>query len=215
MIHQNQSINNWFSPENEHLQKSEVSPSVQNSGLSPNTLLRNEEILNNEIISLDSGSDEPIKRLQFSGGGNLFSMTLHEQKVLSNVELSCWHGCNNKTDETLKLEPLVAAKAFGLGSEVDLTLMDLNIHVSHMSTVEESNNEVTSIGFTLGDDDPQDEFVVDFIMMINLVQSFSIQQQGNPSVHMSQEQLLLKTQALKYLHIHHSMFSLMKTWFLK
>ncbi len=110
--------------------------------------------------------EKPIKtahRIQFSGGGNLFSMTMSKEKVWDQVGLSCWDGCFDEHENNIVGPGLdeVTFKVFGAGLETQFLPLEFNIHVLHESTKETSQTESTSIGFVLGDDDPQDEFVVD------------------------------------------------------
>merc|ERR1712038_769268 len=98
-----------------------------------------------------------------SGGGNLFSMSMDKKKVWDEVDLLCWEGCSTEYDSNVKGPGLdeLGIEFFGVGLKASLSFLDLNIHVSHESTKDTSKTDATSIGFTLGDDDPGDEFVVD------------------------------------------------------
>jgi len=131
----------------------------QTSGLEPPSL--HKESLGNEFA--DDVGNKPVKRIQFSGGGNLFSMTLDKEKVWDEVGLSSWRGRNYENDIQIKGPGLKSSvfTVFGYGIGLEATLLDLNVNVVHQSTKGETNTAETSIGFVLGDEDPQDEFVVD------------------------------------------------------
>eukprot|EP00559_Dactyliosolen_fragilissimus_P002088 CAMPEP_0184871508 /NCGR_PEP_ID=MMETSP0580-20130426/40756_1 /TAXON_ID=1118495 /ORGANISM="Dactyliosolen fragilissimus" /LENGTH=2372 /DNA_ID=CAMNT_0027374173 /DNA_START=995 /DNA_END=8116 /DNA_ORIENTATION=+ len=156
------SINNWFEEFGKKDMHDEDSVLItdHNSGLAPPSLINNKEPLNQTFYEV---ADKPVKRIQFSGGGNTFSMTMNKEKVWNEVELSCWKGCNNEYESDIQGPGLSSSRftVFGVGMELEATLLDLNVHVVHQSTKGETDTTQTSIGFVLGDEDPQDEFVVD------------------------------------------------------
>ena len=131
------------------------------SGLAPPSLIDNKEALENELV--DKVADKPVKQIQFSGGSNTFSMTMNKEKVWNVVHLSFWEGCNNEVESNIQ-GPGLSSSVFtlsGFGVGLEANLLDLNVHVVHQSTKGETDTTDTSIGFVLGDEDPQDEFVVD------------------------------------------------------
>lgn len=60
----------------------------------------NHYLLDNDL-PFDVDETKPIQRIQFSGGGNLFSMSMSKEKVNSNVVSSCWHNCNHESETTI------------------------------------------------------------------------------------------------------------------
>mmetsp|Transcript_21609 Transcript_21609/g.27877 ORF Transcript_21609/g.27877 Transcript_21609/m.27877 type:complete len:1916 (+) Transcript_21609:457-6204(+) len=157
------SINNWFTEFGSKDMHSDESVLItdHDSSLAPPSLMDDKVALENEIV--EKVKDEPVKRIQFSGGGNTISMTMSKEKVFNEVGLSNWGGANVDSDTSIEgpgLDSLVAL-SFGQGFELDPNLFNLNVHMTHESTKEETDTEQTSIGFVLGDNDEQDEFVVD------------------------------------------------------
>lgn len=53
---------------------------------------------------------------------------------------------------------------FGVGLKFKINPLDFEIHAQHESTKESTEGYSTSIEFSLGDDDPGDEFVVDLFL---------------------------------------------------
>jgi len=155
------SINNWFTEYGvkDMYTGNNMQITDQASGLEPPFLPK--ESLGNEFA--DDVANEPVKRIQFSGGGNLFSMTMNKEKVWDEVGLSCWEGCNVESETNIKGPGSLNTEnyIFGFGTGLNVDLLDLNIHVLHQSTKRKADTTATSIGFVLGDNDPQDEFVVD------------------------------------------------------
>ncbi len=160
------SINNWF---NEFGAKDmyNLSYSVglngdQTSGLAPPSLTNNAEALDNELLD-GRDDDGPVKRIQFSGGGNTFSMTMSKEKLWNQVKLACWDGCNFEADNNVKGPGKENLEAVGVGIGVgfNFNLAQIHTHISHKSTVGETGTAKTSISFVLGDSDRTDEFVVD------------------------------------------------------
>merc|ERR1712038_1044227 len=157
------SINNWFTEFGSNDMHSEESVLItdHDSSLTPPSLVDDKEALENELV--EKVKDEPVKRIQFSGGGNTFSMTMNKEKVFNEVGLSDWGGINVDSETSIQGPGLHYAKLnlFGTGIGFEANLLNLNVHVTHESTKGETDTEQTSIGFVLGDNDRQDEFVVD------------------------------------------------------
>jgi len=162
----NNSIVNWFEEVGTQLMTDENDLNIndQSSAIAPQTLLLSaEEIENQPEKRNDDTNLEEVKRIQFSGGGSTFSMMLSKEKVWDKVGLSCWDGCNEDYENTIEGPGLDNLKGTvkGVGVVTDIKLLTAKIHVTHESTDESTDTESTSIRFTLGDDEPGDEFVVD------------------------------------------------------
>lgn len=160
-------IVNWFEKVGLELMKDENDLKIDDhpAALAPPTLLSGAKEVENmpkKPNEEDTKLDE-IKRIQFSGGGSTFSMILSKEKMWDDVGLSCWHGCNTENEITVKAPGLDYSKVLGVGvgPKTELSILNLKTHVIHESTKEKTDTESTSIGFTLGDNDPGDEFVVD------------------------------------------------------
>eukprot|EP00957_Ditylum_brightwellii_P064503 4895136-Ditylum_brightwellii.AAC.1 len=131
------------------------------SALAPQALLSGAvEVGNQPKKESDDTNLEEIKRIQFSGGGSTFSMTLSKEKMWNEVGLSCWHGCNADYENIIEAPGLdkTGIKVFGTGFKMNIKPLALKLHVAHESTKGETESESTSIGFSLGDEDPLDEF---------------------------------------------------------
>lgn len=181
-------INEWFEEVGkndftniDHL-KDEMEEPWNNgsSGLAPNTLKSSK--LKKIPGYNPKGEDEknPINRIQFSGGGNTFSMTMSKEKMSSSSKLVCWDKMNsdykckenredgrendykddNKHWEYAGFNEIGFAK-LGIGVEGRLNLASFDRHWTHETTLEDSDSDDTSISFVLGDADAGDEFVVD------------------------------------------------------
>jgi len=135
------------------------------SALAPPVLASKSEWASSHRPDTDGEKERAIetaKRIQFSGGGNKFSMNMKQEKVLNKVELACWHGCNIDSNSEMRGPGFNSLlKAFGNGVKLELTPMDINIHISHESTEGGSDTESTTMELVLGDGDKGDEFVVD------------------------------------------------------
>ena len=140
--------------------------SLSSSALAPPVLASKSEWASSHLPDKDEDKEKPIetaKRIQFSGGGNIFSMNMQQEKVLNEVGLACWHGCNSDSNSEINPPGLtdLTLKMFGMGPQIAIIPLDLNIHVSHDSTKGGSATESTAMEFVLGDGDKGDEFVVD------------------------------------------------------
>eukprot|EP00957_Ditylum_brightwellii_P197583 15052779-Ditylum_brightwellii.AAC.1 len=76
--------------------------------------------------------------------------------VSDKVGLSDWDGCNADYESTLEGPGLddLEGTVSGIGLVTDIQLFTVKTHVTHESTDESTDTESTSIGFTLGDDEP-------------------------------------------------------------
>ena len=155
-------IVNWFDEVGSKIMKdkNDVDITDHSSALAPPTLLSGAESVEDTEKKTKL---EEIKRIQFSGGGSTFSMTLSKEKIWDKVVLSCWEGCNKEYDNTIEGPGLdhLEVLFMGIGPMTKFNILNLKTHVIHESTKDDTDAESTSIGFTLGDDDPGDEFVVD------------------------------------------------------
>ena len=160
------SIVNWFKEIGSELlkDKNDLEMNKHSSALALPELLSNAiPVEKHPEGGNDNTNLEEVKRIQFAGGGSTFSMTLSKDKMRNDVGLSNWNGASHEYETTLEgpgFDDLIL-KVFGIGGKMNLELLNLNIHVMHESTIENTEEKSTSIGFTLGDDDPGDEFVVD------------------------------------------------------
>ena len=95
--------------------------------------------------------NKQVKRIQFSGGGNMFSITMAKEKVLNEVGLSCWEGCNRESNTNIEGPGLVSSQigVFGINVAAEASLLDLNMHVLHESTKDIAETESTSISLFL------------------------------------------------------------------
>lgn len=155
-------INNWFVEMPAVLKDEDTSGNDHPAEVSPPSLMGQSEKLENGVLPADK-QDKPIKRIQFSGGGNTMSMALEKVHEYEFTSLSCWDGCNVESETSIQGPGLVESdlKAFGAGMDLSFKLRDINIHVVHESTHADSQVDETAISFTLGDEDIDDEFVVD------------------------------------------------------
>ena len=146
-------INNWFVQFGEN---------EQTADLAPQSLMEKGEKLKNDILPADK-EDTPIKRIQFSGGGNMLSMELAKGHEYEFTELGCWEGCNNESEVTFGSPGIDegGVRVFGVGTELRFRPAEATYHVLHESTISTTNSDETTISFSLGDEDIDDEFVVD------------------------------------------------------
>ena len=133
-----------------------IHKSNENLDLAPTELLAKKVRLGDS--PLEKENNENIKRIQFSGGGNLFSMALSHEDLSEFLE-----GSKNIHDTELTIPQLdgLATKVFGTGLDLRFSLLNPRYHRERGAHTQTSNTNSTSIGFVLGDEDPGDEFVVD------------------------------------------------------
>ena len=110
----------------------------------------------------DVDKEEDVKRIQFSGGGNTFSMELSKEKMWDKITLSDWDGRNRNQDISMSLFSFDAAiKVMNIGPEITLKPYDLTLSVNHESNKQHTQTNSATVDFVLGDDNPGDEFVID------------------------------------------------------
>jgi len=136
----------------------------QSSALAPKALTDNAQQLDwvNNAGGISGNLDE-INRIQFSGGGNTYSMTMNTEKVESFSSLTRFRGYNWAGTFHAKLPnpELIEGRAFGFGLESSFSLFDFTFDVTHSAMKTDTDTSKTQVSFTLGDKDKNDEFVVD------------------------------------------------------
>jgi len=105
--------------------------------------------------NLEKPNLSEISRLQYSGGGNIYSLTMALDSVLHTVSQ---RGSSRTIDGARTLD--IEGKIFGIGVESTLSLNAWNTSSSTNSNEREESNS-TEITVYLGDDNIGDEFVVE------------------------------------------------------
>ena len=99
-------------------------------------------------------------RIQFSGGGNVMSMTLSSERdktTTTNGEKPSVY--NHLTIEGPTIE--TGVNVAGIGVQAHISPFIFANNYEYINDHSETSHTSTSISFQLGDDDPQDEFVID------------------------------------------------------
>jgi len=158
------SILNWFE---KVADQKELNAAVQiedhTSSIAPPAITNNAAALKD--LSYEDKIKDPtkIERIQFSGGGNTMAMQMNYEKVSEHMTNSCWKGCNVDSNIEIGLPSLdlFSTKVFENGIQGSFNPGGIKIKTSHTSTKTSQEEDSTSVGFVLGDQDPQDEFVID------------------------------------------------------
>ena len=148
-------IDDWFDTNHDITKPSLIPPSLQASA----TKLKN-NITKTEKDAVSNLST--TNRIQFSGGGEVFSMSLkqdHIEEIFNNFDTGGdWDTATNV--KAYGLEEF----AFGVGGatvSTRVSALDATISTSHTSSRGTDTQNSTEVSFVLGDKDPGDEFVVD------------------------------------------------------
>jgi hypothetical protein len=158
------SILHWFdiAPDQSQLHE-ELKINDHSSSLASPSLIEKAEELENKAISEKVGKPKESYRLQFSGGGNTVEIQMKSEQVSNHLKNSCWNECNVHKETKIGLPSVTDFKAlaFENGIGMDIDSGESTINVVHTSTKSTQHTESTTVGFVLGDADPQDEFVID------------------------------------------------------
>ena len=141
-------------------------PSDQpNTGLAPNSLISKAKIASQtkKIVDQAFGSTlEATGRIQFSGGGGVFSMTLEAEHLKSLVKKLDGAGVDDNAQQSFSIGPEVnvGGTIMGIGMEGNLR-GGFQLETDHKVLSEQETSGSTSVSFELSDPDIGDEFFVD------------------------------------------------------